>query len=143
MIVSDQIRAARALLKWSAQDLARESGVAYSTIRRMEAADGIPSASAKNVAAVQGALEQAGVEFIPQDGGGPGVRLRDRSKATLIVPKFEVRQPKDGSGWYVAVMWPNGPEQQIHFASEAEATKWITKDAPAWVAQHRRSKRGS
>jgi ribosome-binding protein aMBF1 (putative translation factor) len=76
MLTSDQIRAARAILKWSAEDLARESGVAYSTIRRMEGADGIPSTSAKNLAAVQGALEQAGVEFT--DGDAPGVRLRKR-----------------------------------------------------------------
>jgi transcriptional regulator with XRE-family HTH domain len=64
----------RALARWSAEELALKSGVGHSTIRRMESADGIPSASVKNVAAVQRALEAAGVEFT--NGDAPGVRLR-------------------------------------------------------------------
>src|SRR3546814_8255245 len=64
LITSDQIRAARALLRMSAEDLARQSGVGHSTIRRIEAAEGVPSASAKNLAAVQRTLEAAGAEFI-------------------------------------------------------------------------------
>ncbi|MEA1674102.1 helix-turn-helix transcriptional regulator [Nitrospirillum sp. BR 11163] len=76
MITSDQIRAARALIRWSAEDLAARSGVGLSTIRRMETAEGIPSASGKNLAAVQKALEAAGVLFIQENGEGPGVRLR-------------------------------------------------------------------
>lgn len=76
MITSDQIRAARALIRWSAEDLAEKSGVGLSTIRRMEAADGVPSASGKNLAAVQTALEEAGVVFVTADDRiGPGVRL--------------------------------------------------------------------
>lgn len=78
MLTSDQIRAARALVRWSAEDLARESGVGLSTIRRIEAAEGVPSASARNLAALQTALEAAGVAFIPRNGGGVGVRMRDR-----------------------------------------------------------------
>lgn len=76
LITSDQIRAARALVRWSAEDLARESAVGLSTVRRMEAATGVPSASGRNLDAVQRALERAGVEFIDQNGGGAGVRLR-------------------------------------------------------------------
>ena len=76
MITSDQIRAARALVRWSAEDLARESGVGLSTIRRIEAAQGVPSASGKNLALLQNTLERAGVQFIERNGGGPGVRLR-------------------------------------------------------------------
>jgi transcriptional regulator with XRE-family HTH domain len=78
VITSDQIRAARALVRWSAEDLARESGVGLSTIRRIEVAEGVPSASARNLAALQTALEAAGVVFIPRNGGGVGVRMRDR-----------------------------------------------------------------
>lgn len=78
MLTSDQIRAARALLRWSAEELARESGVGLSTIRRIENAAGVPSASGKNLAAIQEALEKAGVLFIAANGNGPGVRLRDR-----------------------------------------------------------------
>lgn len=76
MITSDQIRAARALVRWSAEELAGHSGVGHSTIRRMEAADGVPAASARNLAAIQKALEAAGVIFIDENGQGPGVRLR-------------------------------------------------------------------
>ena len=76
MITSEQIRAARALLRWSAEELAKASGVGHSTIRRIEAADGVPAATAKNLLAIQRALETAGVLFIPENGGGPGVRLR-------------------------------------------------------------------
>lgn len=77
MITSEQIRAARALLRWSAADLAKASGVGESTIRRMETATGVPPASARGLAALQRALEGAGVDFIPQDSRGPGVRLRE------------------------------------------------------------------
>lgn len=76
MLTSDQIRAARALVRWSAEDLAKESGVGLSTIRRIEGAEGVPSASARNLALIQDALERAGVQFIDRNGGGPGVRLR-------------------------------------------------------------------
>lgn len=78
MITAEQIRAARALVRWSAEDLARASGVGHSTIRRMEASDGVPAATVKNLLAIQRALEKAGVEFIPENGGGPGVRLQRR-----------------------------------------------------------------
>ncbi len=74
MITSDQIRGARALLRWSAQELATNAEVGISTVQRMEGAEGVPSASARNLAAVQGVLEVAGVEFT--NGDVPGVRLR-------------------------------------------------------------------
>src|SRR5213083_2759483 len=65
-----------ALLRWSAEDLARESAVGITTIRRAELTDGKTSMTAPNDLAVRRALEAAGVEFIDGDGGGPGVRLR-------------------------------------------------------------------
>ena len=76
MLTSDQVRAARALIRWSAQNLADESGVSWKTIQRMEAADGVPSATVKNLKAIQDTLENAGVIFIDADDEGPGVRLR-------------------------------------------------------------------
>ena len=76
MLTSDQIRAARALLRWSAQKLADESGVSWKTIQRMEASEGVPSATARNIEKIQRTLETAGVTFIDGNGGGPGVRLR-------------------------------------------------------------------
>ena len=80
-LTSSQIRAARALLRWRAQDLARESVVGVATIRRAELSDSETSMTAANDAAVRRALETAGVEFIDENGGGPGVRLRKRQRA--------------------------------------------------------------
>jgi hypothetical protein len=73
-----QIRAARALLHWSAVDLAREASLGVNTIRRAEVADLGTSLTAANELAIRRALESAGVEFIDENGGGPGVRLRNR-----------------------------------------------------------------
>lgn len=70
----EQSRGARGLLGWSQQKLAHQSGVGLSTIRDFE--KGRHAFTAKNQAAVRGALEAAGVEFIAENGGGPGVRLR-------------------------------------------------------------------
>jgi len=75
-ITSDQIRAGRALIRWSAADLAREAKLGLATIRRAEVAEGATSMTVANELAVRRALEVAGVEFIDENGGGPGVRLR-------------------------------------------------------------------
>lgn len=80
MITGAQIRAARGLLRWSARELAEKSGVSLPTIQRMESVEGVPSASAKSVDAIERAMERAGVEFIPENGGGDGVRFRKPRK---------------------------------------------------------------
>ena len=76
-----QIRAARALLRWSMQDLAEKAEIGISTVQRMELSDRVPASSGKNIEAVQRVLEAAGVEFLPGGmpipAGLPGVRLRD------------------------------------------------------------------
>ena len=78
MITVAQLRAARALLGWSQAELAKSSGVAIATIKRMEGARGLPKTAVENVWKVQQALQAAGVVFIDQnDGGGPGVRLKE------------------------------------------------------------------
>lgn len=74
-LTSAQIRAARALLRWSADDLARETAVGVTTIRRAELSECETSMTTANNLAVRRALESAGVEFIDENGGGPGVRL--------------------------------------------------------------------
>ena len=71
-----QIRAARALLHWSAEDLVRESAVGLATIRRAENSQNETSMTAANDLAIRRALEAAGVEFIDENGSGPGVCLR-------------------------------------------------------------------
>ena len=77
MLVAAQIRAARALLRWSAQKLADESGVSWTTIQRMESAEDVPSATARSLKAIQDTLDHAGVVFIDEDELGPGVRFRE------------------------------------------------------------------
>jgi transcriptional regulator with XRE-family HTH domain len=79
-LTSAQIRAARALVRWRAEDLARESSVGVATIRRAELAERETSMTAANDLAVRRALEVAGVEFIDENGGGAGVRLRKPAK---------------------------------------------------------------
>jgi hypothetical protein len=70
------MRAARALLRWSALDLASASKVGVATIRRAEVVDGEVPVTLANEAAIRRALEVAGVEFIENNGGGEGVRFR-------------------------------------------------------------------
>ena len=77
-ILARQLRAARVLIGWEQKHLAEAAGLAIGTIRRMEASDGPVRGNAENVWKVQRALEDAGVIFIDEDGGGPGVRLRKR-----------------------------------------------------------------
>jgi hypothetical protein len=76
MLTSAQIRAARALLRWGAQDLARHSALGVTTIRRAELTEAATSMTVSNDLAVRRALEAAGVEFIDENGGGLGVRFR-------------------------------------------------------------------
>src|SRR6266446_8979161 len=79
-LTSGQMRAARAFLRWRAEDLARQSAVGVATIRRAELADNETSMTAPNDLSVRRALEAAGVEFIDENGGGPGVRLKQRQR---------------------------------------------------------------
>jgi transcriptional regulator with XRE-family HTH domain len=70
---SAQLRAARGLVNWSRDYLAGKSGSTARTIARIEDEDATPRGD--TVRAIRTALEKAGVEFIPENGGGPGVRL--------------------------------------------------------------------
>lgn len=68
---------ARGYLRWSVADLAKRSGVGESTVKRMEGPDGEPDGvTIGKLRKVREALEAAGIEFIPENGGGPGVRLK-------------------------------------------------------------------
>jgi transcriptional regulator with XRE-family HTH domain len=73
---SAQCRAARALLKWTQNDLATKSGASDATIRNFENERSIPQIGTRFL--LQKTLEEAGVEFIAENGGGAGVRLRKR-----------------------------------------------------------------
>jgi hypothetical protein len=65
---------------WSAEDLAKRTALSVTTIRRAELTDSETSLTNANDRAVRLALESAGVEFIDENGGGPGVRLRKRQQ---------------------------------------------------------------
>ncbi len=67
-----QSKMARVALGWGVRELAEAAQVATQTITRLEKGDRL---KAKTVAAIRAAFEAAGIEFIPQNGGGPGVRL--------------------------------------------------------------------
>ena len=79
-LTASQIRSARALLRWSAEDLAQRSAVGVATIRRAEVGEDKTSLTIPNDSAIRTSLEVAGVEFIDENGGGPGVRLRKRQR---------------------------------------------------------------
>ena len=77
LLTSAQIRAARALIRWSAQELANQSAVGVTTIRRAELTASATALTRANDLAIRRTLEAAGVEFIDaNEGGGPGVRLK-------------------------------------------------------------------
>lgn len=76
MALIRQVKAARALLGWSQDDLAKGSGVSKPTVARLETGEGELGGYADTREKIVAALEAAGVIFIEQNGEGPGVRLR-------------------------------------------------------------------
>ena len=80
LITIEQLRAARGLLGWSQSELASRAGLSLPTVKRLEASFG-PHVSDDARAKLQRALEAAGVEFIDENGGGPGVRLKKAGPA--------------------------------------------------------------
>ena len=77
LLTAAQSRAARGLVGWSARQLAEAANLGLSTVQRLEAGGAITAA---NMDALCRALETAGVQFIPENGGGAGVRLKDRAE---------------------------------------------------------------
>ena len=81
MIFPAQIRAARALLDWRQDDLARAADVGITTIRRIEAQPGPVMGYVSTVLRLQAALEKAGIKFTDEDeSGGIGVRLQKKKR---------------------------------------------------------------
>lgn len=98
MLTSEQVRAARAMLRWEQKDLAQASAVSLPSIQRLETKPGPLAAQARTVAAIRAALEAAGVEFIPENGGGAGVRLRKskpESAADATIPVEDLNAAND------------------------------------------------
>ena len=72
-----QLKMARAAVGWGVRELAKKAGVTANTVTRIEnGAD----AKQSTMDRLEHALEAAGIEFIQENGGGPGVRLRKRSQ---------------------------------------------------------------
>jgi predicted transcriptional regulator len=73
-----QIKAARALVGWSQEDMAKRSAVSYPTIARLESSDGELGGRKDTVGKIVAALEAAGVIFIAENGGGVKLRKTDK-----------------------------------------------------------------
>ncbi|WP_336488145.1 helix-turn-helix transcriptional regulator [Methylobacterium nigriterrae] len=78
-ITRDQCRAARALLEWTQDRLADASSISKKTLVDFEAGRRTPYD--RTIADIRRSLEAAGIEFIPENGGGAGVRFRARRDA--------------------------------------------------------------
>jgi transcriptional regulator with XRE-family HTH domain len=76
-ITGAQIRAARALLRWSAKELAEAASVGVATVSRAEISEGRPPLTVANLNAIRLAFENAGIAFIQTNGGGVGVRFKN------------------------------------------------------------------
>jgi transcriptional regulator with XRE-family HTH domain len=78
IVSKSQLKAARALLGWSQEALAREAGVSVPTVKRLEAGEGMLGGRVETGRKIRTAIEAAGVEFIHEKDGGSGVRLGKR-----------------------------------------------------------------
>lgn len=76
MITSGQIKAARALLGLTVAEMAKKAGIGFTTMVRLESAEGIPAGNVKTLNAVKTSIEAAGIEFIGTPESGAGVRWR-------------------------------------------------------------------
>lgn len=75
MLTGTQIRIARTALRWSAEQLALQSGVGSRTIKRIEMECGLPNSNVSTLAKLKATLETAGIEFIGRPDDRPGIRI--------------------------------------------------------------------
>jgi hypothetical protein len=87
VITAAQCRAARALIEWSPTQLEEASAVDLQTIRQFESRFQAPDDDTKR--RIRGALEAAGVVFISENGGGPGVRLKFNRREVRAINRWE------------------------------------------------------
>jgi transcriptional regulator with XRE-family HTH domain len=81
MLQVTQIRAARALLGWRQEDIAQAAKISVATIRRIESQEELSTGNVSTLLKIQGAFEQAGVQFIDEDEtGGFGVRMAKKKR---------------------------------------------------------------
>ena len=77
-VTSAQVRMARAALNWTVRDLAEAAGLHRNTITNLEV--GRYAGDPETLEIIEQVLKKAGVEFIEENGGGPGVRLRQQTR---------------------------------------------------------------
>jgi transcriptional regulator with XRE-family HTH domain len=80
-VTSAQLRMARGALNWTVRDLAEATGLHRNTISNIETGRYVGDAT--TLAVIEAAFRSAGVEFIDENGGGPGVRLRKRTSKRI------------------------------------------------------------
>ena len=80
MLQSAQLRAARALLGWRQNDLAKASGVGLATVARIEQGEGVVQGNFSTIVKIQQTLEREGISFISDPPGTIGVRLTKPSR---------------------------------------------------------------
>lgn len=78
VVTPAQCRAARGLLDWSQDALSKECGMSRKTLTEFESGKN-PRTLPRTIDEVRRVLEAAGIEFIPENGGGAGVRLRRKA----------------------------------------------------------------
>ena len=74
MFTSYQLRAARAILRWSLEDLSKKTEIGTTTLKRFESGEGVPNGHLRNFENIKKVLEKAGIEFIGSLEDGAGVR---------------------------------------------------------------------
>ena len=87
IITAAQCRAARALIEWTEQQLAESARVELEVIRNLEARFRRPTPAEQRQ--IRKALEEGGVVFIAENGGGGGVRLRFNRKEVRAINRWE------------------------------------------------------
>jgi len=80
MRYSAQIRAARAILGWSQDQLAQRAGIGLATLRRIEQGEGLVKGNFSTILKIQKAFEQAGINFTEDNAGEIGVRLKKKGR---------------------------------------------------------------
>jgi transcriptional regulator with XRE-family HTH domain len=81
MLQVAQLRAARALLGWRQEDIAEAAKISVATIRRIESQEGPLTGYVSTILKIQGAFEQAGIQFVEDDeAGGFGVRMAKKKR---------------------------------------------------------------
>ncbi len=93
MLNPDQIRAARAMLRWSARELGARSSVHLTTIQRMEGQHGVLRGRIATLQKVQAVLEAAGVEFTELKRSGSGVRLKAQRRGDRRLSPHKAMHP--------------------------------------------------